>query len=184
MATLSDGTYTGLRASLGDWLHRADLTNTDLGNFVYLYEAEFNTAMRIRKMEAQTSIVITSNYLAHPSDWQAWKSLKISHGGILYALTPISEENAGRIYGDSYLALPQGYVVRGDRTYLYPEADATYTVLTTYFQGVPSLSANSTNWLMNKFPQAYLYGSLMQASQYVESPASATHTGTLGGICS
>ncbi len=183
MATLSDGTYTGLRASLGDWLHRSDLTNTDYGNFVYMYEAEFNTAMRLRKMEAQTSIVInTSNYITHPSDWQAWKSLKISFGGKVYGLNPISEENSSAIYGMSSLNLPQGYVVRGDRTYVYPLPDATYTVDTVYIQGVPSLSANSTNWLMTKFPHAYLYGSLMQASQFVGSPEKIQEWRALHGI--
>ena len=147
-----------------------------------MFEAEFNSNMRLRKMEAQTSIVLSGVYITHPTDWQAWKSLKITSGSVVYSLAPMSEENSSRIYGMSNNNLPQGYVVRGDRTYLFPTPDATYTVDTVYVQGVPSLATNSTNWLMNKFPQAYLYGSLSQASQFVGSPEKIAEWRQLHGM--
>lgn len=170
MATLSDGNFTGVRASLGDWLARSDLTNTDYGNFIYLFEKEFNTEMRLRGMEGQTTPGVTSGYIQHPSDFLQWKSLKVVEGGKEYALGALTEENAAYDYGLSFPDRARGFVIRGDKTYIYP-IGATGTYTGVYFQGVPALNAsNTTNWLLTKYPQLYLYGPLLQAQAYVSNP--------------
>ncbi len=170
MATLSDGNFTGVRTSIGEWLHRTDLTNTDLGNFIYLFEKGFNTECRLRNMEAQTTIPVTTGYLAHPSDWQGWKSIKVVQGGLAYPLKPMSEEQAAEVFGRwNPPGAPQGYVVRGDRTYVVPEPlSVQYSYETTYYQGVPALGpSNTTNWLLTAYPMLYLFGSLVEASNFV-----------------
>lgn len=168
MATLSDQNFTGLRASIGDWIRRGDLTNTDYGNFIYLFEKDFNATLRVRGMEEETTIASTVGYLPHPTDWQAWKTISIVSGTTKYHLHPITEEQAASTYYDSDTDRPQGYVVRGNKTYLIPYPDGTYSYVTTYYKGVPQLGASSTtNWLLNQFPQCYLYGSLLQGQAFV-----------------
>lgn len=169
MATLSDKNFTGLRTSCGDWLHRSDLTNTDLGNFIFLAEAEFNTEMRNRNMEARTTIGVTSGYLPHPSDWQEWKTIVLVKGSERFTLDPISEEVATLLYGQAADdSMPRGYAVQNGRTYIYPdEAVTSYTYETVYYQGITNLSGSaSTNWLLNQYPQAYLFASLLQATGF------------------
>lgn len=174
MASISDKNFTGVRASLGDWAHRADLTNTDYGNFVFLFESDFNTRMRMRNMEGQTSIAITSGYLTHPADWQQWKSITRIQGNQRVSLLPLTEESANVDYGYSHLGQPQGYIVRGDKTIIMPtNGSGPYTYETVYYQGVPSLASASTNWLMNAYPQAYLFGSMLWACSFVKKPESA-----------
>lgn len=170
MATLSDGNFTGLRTSLGEWLHRSDLTSTDLGNFIWLFEKDFNASLRVKGMEAQTTIASVSGYLPNPADWQAWKNITIVVGTLRYQLNPMSEEQWNNLEGFTGVDRPRGYVVRGDRTYLVASPDSTgYSYQTTYFQGVTSLSGTAaTNWLLTKFPQVYLYGSLLQAQAYAQ----------------
>lgn len=170
MATLSDGNFTGLRTSLGEWLHRSDLSNTDLGNFIWLFEKDFNASLRVKGMEAQTTIASTSGYLPHPSDWQAWKNITIAVGNLRYQLNPMSEEQWNNLEGLTGVAQPRGYVVRGDRTYLVAAPDSSgYSYQTTYYQGVTNLSGSaSTNWLLTKFPMVYLYGSLLQAQAFAQ----------------
>lgn len=171
MANISDGNYTGLVDSTKSWLARSDITNSDVDNFIHLFEAEFNTEMRLRNMEAQTTIGITSGYLVHPDDWREWASIKLIRGQDEVALLPVSEEAAAVDYGQSYLSDPRGYVVRGDRTYIYPQpGSGAWTYKTVYYQKVPTLNTtNTTNWLLTRFPQAYLYGVLLQAQGYVDN---------------
>lgn len=166
MASIQDKNFTGLRTSASDWLHRSDLTNTDLGNFIFLAETEFNTEMRNRNMEARTTIGVTSGYLPHPADWQEWKTIVLVQGGDRFPLDPISEEVATMLYGQAGDdAMPRGYVVQNGRTYIYPsQAVTSYTYETVYYQGIPNLTGSATtNWLLNQYPNAYLFGTLLQA---------------------
>jgi hypothetical protein len=164
MATIRDANFTGLRTSLGEWLHRSDLTNTDLGNFIWLAEAHFNTEMRDRGMEASTTIPVTSGYLAHPADWREWKSISLVSGNTRIPLQPLSQEQVDLVYGSAYGQIPAGYVINSDRTIIVPGATGSFSYETWYYQGVPALTASATtNWLLTKYPQAYLYQSLLEA---------------------
>jgi hypothetical protein len=42
-----------------------------------------------------------------------------------------------------------------------------------YFQQIPSLAANSTNWLMSQHPDLYLFGALTEAQAYTVNPDTA-----------
>lgn len=169
MANISDGNYTGLVDSTQAWLHRSDVSDADVDNFIYLFEKDFNTQMRTRNMEAQTTIGITSGYLPHPSDWLEWDSIKLIQGQNEYALLPLTEENSAVIYGLSTLSDPRGYMVQGDKTFIYPQpGSGAWTYRTVYKQQVPGLSAsNTTNWLLTNYPNVYLQGVLFWAGDYL-----------------
>lgn len=160
--------YTSLLTAVGtNWLHRTDMTSV-IPDFITLFESDFNANVRIRQMERTTSIGSTSGYLIHPSQWRDWKQLTYMSGGYRYNLQPISEEQAVIQTGDEPATDPRYYKVRNDRTYLYPSPSATATVEATYYEGVTSLSPTSnSNWLLNAYPGAYLYGCLEQAIPYV-----------------
>ena len=51
--------YSGLKASIADWLNRSDLTN-QIDDFIGLAEADFNAKLRIRQMEQIDAITIDS----------------------------------------------------------------------------------------------------------------------------
>lgn len=169
MANISDGNYTGLVDSTQAWLHRSDVTDSDVDNAIYLFEKDFNTQMRMRNMEAQTTIGITSGYLPNPSDWVQWKSIVRVQGQFKEVLLPLTEENAVVDYGYSYNSDPRGYVVTGDKTIIYPEpGSGAWTYQTVYYQGVPRLNSSATtNWLMTNYPHVYLQGVLFWASDFL-----------------
>lgn len=156
---LSD--YTTLKAAIAsDWLHRTDLT-TAIGDFITLFETEFNSDVRHREMEAQTSLTSTAGYLLHPTNWLGWKQITATDSGSQYNLDPAPDEYAVEaVFGEGSTSTPTLYKVRGSRTYLYPtSANVSYSV--KYWEGV-SLSSG-TNWLLTRYPQAYLYGALLKA---------------------
>ena len=50
-----------------------------------------------------------------------------------------------------------------------PVPDGTYTLEIVYYQKVPTLSSNTTNWLLDNHPDAYLYGTLQHSAPYLQS---------------
>ena len=157
--------YTGVKAALGDWLHRADIT-TQADDFIDLFESEFNATMRVRQMEQQTTIASTTGYLTHPSNWLGWKGIKATTGGNDYYLQPVTDETAIRetfaLTGE-----PMYYKVTDSKTFIYPNPGSGVNFKTIYHEGV-ALSSG-TNWLLTAYPGAYLYGGLLQAHGYTEN---------------
>lgn len=179
--------WTGLTASIGGWLKRGDHTSisTDL---ITLFEADFNAEVRVRQMETETSLTISSGYLAHPTDWLEWKKVEVTVSGKTHLVSPESEENASdRSYGITS-AEPYQFVVRGSKTYIKPPPDSSsYAYPTVYYASVPALTSSaSTNWLLTRYPGAYLYGALTHAKAHFEDATweyfNAQYTKVLGQI--
>lgn len=164
--------YTSIKTAVAsNWMHRADLTAT-VDDFIDLFESSFNSEMRVRQMERQTSTTSTSGYLVHPAQWLQWKQLRLSQSGGYVNLAPITEESQVTNYGREAAGTPRYYKTIGDKTYLYPTPDTNVTVLGTYYEGVTSLSTSqASNWLLAGYPGAYLYGALGEAAPYVADDA-------------
>lgn len=170
MASILDANVTGLKAELANWIHRSDLTSTDLGGFIWMFEAKFNTEMRTRGMAATGALTISNGIITHPQSWREWKSLTLVIGTDRYPLNPLSQESADLVLGGSYGDLPRGYVVKGDSTYIYPGPGAgSYSIEGWWYTALPTLGQNSitTNWLLTSYPHMYLYGSLLEANAFV-----------------
>ena len=157
--------YTALKTAIAtDWMHRTDLTS-QAADFITLFESDFNAHMRVRQMEQSTSLVSTAGYLLHPSNWLGWKDIRGTESGNPYHLEPVTDEIAvARTSGETEPA--RYYKVLGLKTYLYPAVNSV-TFPTRYWEGVALTSG--TNWLLTSYPGAYLYGSLIQASAFVQN---------------
>ena len=56
-------------------------------------------------------------------------------------------------------------------TYLYPGTSSGVVFQTQYYEAIPALTASaSTNWLLTKYPGAYLYGTLVMSNMFVSDP--------------
>lgn len=158
--------YTGVRDAIrSDWLHRSDITTAQCDDFIDLFESDFNSQFRVREMEQQTTLTATAGYLLHPTNWLGWKEIRGTDGGNAYDLEPMGDEAAVDLtYGGIAGSTPKFYKTTGNRTYLYP-ANATGSYTVKYWEGV-GLSSG-TNWLLTRYPGAYLYGGLLQATAFV-----------------
>lgn len=161
--------WTGLTASIGGWLKRGDHTSI-APDLLALAEQDFNDELRAREMVQETSLVITSGYLAHPSDWLAWKQIEVTVAGTTYKISPESEENASDRAAGTASSQPFQYVVRGGKTYIKPAPDSSsYAYPVVYYQKIPALSAaQTTNSILTRYPGLYLYGALSHAKAYLE----------------
>jgi hypothetical protein len=157
-------TYANLLTAVAGWLNRTDLTS-NIPDFIALAEAEFNRRLRTIEMEARATATLTSDAVAVPTDFIGLRSIKIANTKLEYA--PPSE-----IYDDETTGgYPTRYTVT-DGQFVFRPAPTSGTVVIDYFATIPALTvSNTTNWLMTKHPDLYLFATCAQAEFYLVNDA-------------
>jgi hypothetical protein len=60
---------------------------------------------------------------------------------------------------------PRYFAVTGSQVVCWPEAGS---IQGTYYEVIPDLATNSTNWLLTRHPDLYLFASLVEAALYMQ----------------
>jgi len=165
-------TYTELKASVADWLNRTDLT-TEIPDFISLAEAQMERTLRTRQMLIRTTLTVDSEFETTPADFLEVRALKLTSTN---PDTPLSfmtmdslDDEATRETGGGR---PKFFGVVGTEFRFVPTPDAAYTAEIVYFANLNKLSSSvATNFLLTSSPDAYLYGSLLQAAPYLQDDA-------------
>ena len=164
-------TYSGLKSSIADWLNRSDLTN-QIADFIALTEADFNAKLRIRQMEQIDAITIDSETETVPTGFIGVRSFYILASSTKYVLEYITPHNMFEIKAGSTTARPRVYTIESDdetETLRFgPAPDTSYTGYLSYYKDIAALSvSNATNYILDKHPGIYLYGSLYHSSNFL-----------------
>ena len=167
-------TYAELKTSVGDWLNRTDLA-TAISDFVSLAEAQIERQLRTRQMivRANASFAAAAEYGTVPDDFLETKSIKLDTNPITY-LSFQTIDAMDQLSNTTYLSSgkPLYFSVVGSQFRLLPIPDGAYTAELVYYAKLAKLSnTNTTNWLLTQAPDAYLYGSLLQAAPYLQDDA-------------
>jgi len=162
-------TYDELKASIADFLNRDDLTSV-IPDFISLAESNLNMTVRHWRQEKRSTAEIDTQYSAIPADFLEVISFHISSGDYR-SLELISQaEMQDRRYksGDTS-GKPAFYAITAGEIEVYPTPDGTYDAELYYYSRITALSAsNTSNWLLEYFPEAYLYGSLLHSAPYLK----------------
>ncbi len=165
-------TYDELKASIADTLNRDDLTAV-IPDFITMAESDMNMNVRHWRQEERAIAPIDTQYSAIPADFLEVISFHISSGDFR-ALELISKaEMLDRRYksGDAS-GKPAFYAITAGEIEVYPTPDGEYTTELYYFSRLDALSAsNTTNWMLEYFPSAYLYGALVHSAPYLKDDA-------------
>jgi hypothetical protein len=166
---MSLDTYDNLKAEIAGWLRRSDLTAT-VPTFISLFEAQMNRALRARQMLTRTTLVVSSEYTTLPTDFLEVSSLRNADtNAVLRSVSAQTMDEARETY-DRNSALPERYNIEGSSLRLSPVPSASSNLSLLYWAAIPVLSAsNTTNWLLTRHPDAYLYGSLTQSAPYLRN---------------
>lgn len=149
--------YTELLAELANWLNRTDLTG-QYPEMIALAEAEFNRRLRTIEMEATATAAVTAGVVALPTGFLGLRS-------IAWADTYLDFITPGEALEDDSTGTPRYYTIADGQFYFRPATDGTVTI--AYYAAIPALTvSNTTNWLMTKHPDLYLFGVLAQAEFY------------------
>jgi len=181
-------TFSELKASVADWLNRSDLTNV-IPDFILLAETQLNREIRHYKMHNKATASIETQYSATPTDWLQSVRFHLNDSSKTLLKQTSPEEIAKlRDEADNTSGKPQYYSHIGDLIEVYPSPDQNYEGELLYYQKIETLSdTNTTNWLLQMSPDAYLYGSLLQASPYLQNDErmavwGATYQGIINSI--
>jgi|11BtaG_2_1085332.scaffolds.fasta_scaffold07279_3 hypothetical protein len=165
-------TYAELKSSITDFLNRDDL-DTVAPDFITLAEADLSRKVRHWRMEGRATAEIDTQYSAIPADFLEVITFHVTSGN-LRPLELISQaEMLRRRYENlDTSGKPAYYALTAGEIEVYPTPDGTYTTELYYYKRISALSdSNTSNWLLEYFPDAYLYGSLVHSAPYLKDDA-------------
>lgn len=162
-------TYDELKAAVADFLNRDDLTNA-VPNFISLAEASIQRKIRHWRQEKRSTAELDTQYSAIPADFlEAIRFYVTSNGTKPLELISQAELLDRKRKNLNTSGFPSYYAITAGEIEVYPVPDGTYDVELYYFSRVPSLSgAAPTNWLLEYFPDVYLYGALVHSAPYLK----------------
>jgi hypothetical protein len=164
------GTWTELKASLAEWLNRSDLT-AKIPELIALAERKFNRIIVTPEREATVTSTVSSETLALPSDFWQLRSIHLTTDP-RQPLTQVSPMVLRSEYADQTTGEPRVFAIENGAFIFGPAPDASYTLNITYIKTIPPLNASTaSNWLLEKHPDIYLYGSLLAAEAYLWNDA-------------
>lgn len=159
--------YTDLQTSVANFLHRSDLAAI-IPDLIQLAEVKLykDIDAKLQDTIVQLSANTGVETVTLPSDF-------INMRSVVLLSTP---SNTLDYYApDAYYTAkpwsaagqPSIYTIINNTLYLQDIPDSNYALKVVYRAQVPSLITNNTNWLMTKFPNVYLYGTLCEAAPYM-----------------
>ena len=161
--------YTDLTTAVANWLDRTDLTSR-IPEFIQLAEAKFNRNLRTKEMESNSSgLTMTAQDSTYdfPTGALMITKFKLTSDEV-YELDQLSKELLVRKFPHNTAARPKAFAVDGNQLIVAPQPDSDYSYELSYYSAIPSLEDNSTNWMMTRYPDAYLYGALLEAAPYLK----------------
>lgn len=163
MATITD--YTSLQSTIADYLNRADLT-AQIPTFIQFAEADFNTRLRTREMIVRAEAQSSNEYVQLPADWLEAINLHIIDGK--QPLRYVTLDEADRIIQENIYTNVVAFSLMNGALELVPAPGSDVDIEMIYYGKITPLSAQvSTNWLLAKAPDVYLYGALMHAQPFL-----------------
>jgi hypothetical protein len=167
--------YDDLVQRCQDWLFgRTDIA-AQVPTFIRLFEAKANRKLLCRQMETRVVTTIDTTvsepeFLDLPVNFQTMRRMRLiqssSHKPKLRFATgaqidDLREKNPSA-------GAPIWFSIFSDEIELCPTPNANYNIEMVYRVYLDPLTpVNQTNWLLSLGPDAYLYGTLMEAAPYL-----------------
>lgn len=165
-------TYAELKSSIADFLNRDDLASVT-SSFISLAEADMQRRLRHWRMEKRSTAELDTQYSAIPADFVEIIRFYVTSGDTkpleLISQAQLLDRKAKSL---NTSGAPAYYALTAGEIEVYPAPDATYDVELYYLSRIPALSdSNTSNWLLEQYADAYLYGSLVHSAPYLKDDA-------------
>lgn len=149
-----------LIAAIVDWLDDPNL-EAKAPIFIQLTESRLNRLLDDPDMEVISTATASGDYTALPSDFGEMVSINTGEGP-LAQMGPVEFSGLDHTITGS----PRFYSIV-NRSIAFAPANGTASIEMVYRRRIPALTdANPTNWLLERAPDAYLYGCLVQAEGF------------------
>lgn len=184
-------TYAELKGAISNWLNRGDLTSI-IPDFITLAEADINRTLRVSSQMKRSTATLDGQFSDLPTDFGQMDHVQLNDT-VPYALKYVDPAELDR-QREAFFSVPgkpREYTIIGSTIEVAPEPDDEYEVEIVYYtRGVVALSGtNPSNWLLEKHPDAYLYGALLHSAPYLHDDERAAtwlnaYRGVMAGIVS
>ena len=167
-------TYSGLKASVANWLNRTDLA-TEIPDFIALVESRLAHELRIPSIE-KTAYIITDIHgrATIPADFLEIKD-------VFFNDKPVDRVSLGFLTSQTAGSGTPTIFAREANEFEFhpiPVISETAKLKVIYYYQVPALSDSaSTNDLLKTVPELYLYGALSEAAKFLGADATRWETG-------
>ena len=150
--------YGELKSELSAYLFHQRLANR-YDNCTKLFEIAANSRLRVLPMETSTLLTTASGTVGLPADYITWRTVKYpsrtEYGELDYvhpAYLPSVQLNRH----------PPVFTIEGGNFITRPVDDVADAWEFHYYGKIPSIVSSAgnsgTNWLLNEYPNAYLFG--------------------------
>ena len=161
-------TYAELKTAVANFLARSDLTDR-IPEFISMAEARMGRELETRSQEKRATATLTGGdaFVSLPTDLRSIRMVKLNTTPteVLEYYTP---QKINELYSSGGSGKPRAYTIIGGEIKFAPTPDSGYTAEIVYMEGVPDLSdSNTTNTILTRHPDLYLYGALSAASVYL-----------------
>ena len=172
---MSFSDYTGLKAEIADYLARDDLT-ANIVDFITLFESGYSRKiLRAREQEATATLTPSSGTVSLPSDYLSSRRLTWT-GSPRIELYYVHPSILQATYPTSPTDVPKIYTIEGGNILIRPVSNTALEFL--YLQKTGAIST-ALNWLLTKWPDVYLKGSMVEAYLYLKDFDNASKWGVL-----
>lgn len=169
-------TYSDLQQAVADHLARSDLT-AFIPDFISMaedwlnYGSENVPPLRVKEMESITTLTPVSGAAALPTDFLEW--LRVAEAtSSKRTLEYITPNEGKRLYPTDTAGLGERFTIIGTSIYTFPLVQNPINLI--YYQEIPPLATNNTNWLLTKSPGIYLRATLVQAATFIHDDGELT----------
>lgn len=146
--------YGSLLLDVSEYSGKPDIAHV-FQRLISLAEAKLNRVLRVAEMETLGSVTLATGEGALPDDFLEMISLI---GPNSYQVNAVSQAELYQRF-QNYGGTPFGYSITGSAITLRPTTDGVASIL--YYAKIPPLTvASPTNWLLQKYPDIYLYALL------------------------
>lgn len=165
------GTYSELKSAVADWRHRSDV-DSKTADFIALAEARIFRELEKREHDTETELTATvdSRYIALPTGFvrpialwlKAWTPRE-----------PLTLRQPQDFSPSSESGVPAYWAIDGLNIAFDVACDAAYTFDFRFAKSLALSDVQTTNYILTKYPDVYLYGALVEAALYDVDPNSA-----------
>ena len=140
--------------------------------FTRSFETDANSRLRVLPMETSVLLTTTSGSVALPTDYITWRTVRPTFAtGSPVTPTFRPPFNELDYVHPAYLppvgrGFDQLFTIEGNTFKVRPVDDRVGAYEFHYYQKIPSLVGgdSNTNWLLTEYPNAYLFGLMVEAA--------------------
>jgi hypothetical protein len=167
MATITN--YSGLLQAVSDWVNTPEIEQF-ADQMVQFVETDLNSRLRCREMIIRARTTSSAEYVALPPDWV--EAINLNLVGAKSPLRYVTLDEADIVKSDRVYTATNFYSLMDGAVELIPAPSGNVEIEMIYYSKIPPLSdSNTTNWLLDRAPDIYLYGALTHAAPFLKNDA-------------